>query len=106
MRTYEPRITIGVVLEFEKMTETSSFLNPQAALSSVTNVMSLLYCAVKYQYPRLSYEKFCEDLKPDDLGTVYVRLAEEWAAFFRSLGRRENAAGEAESQSHGETSGS
>jgi hypothetical protein len=68
--------------------------------------MSLLYCSVKYQYPRLSYDKFCEDLKPDDLGEVYVRLAEEWAAFFRNLGRVKNAAEEVESKLPGETSGS
>lgn len=95
-RGYDPRITIGVMLEFERMTGVKSLSDTAATLCNVTNLSALLYCAIRHQYPKLTFARFSEDLTPEDLGEAVPRLSAELTNFFQRLAksRAETAAAE------------
>lgn len=82
MREWKPKITIGVLIEFERLTGIRVFENPGAIISGIDSSSTLLWCSVKAEYPRLSREKFLADLQPEELGAAIDALAKEMEAFF------------------------
>jgi hypothetical protein len=88
MREYEPKLTIGAMMDFERMTGVRSLSEARDVLSSVSNMTALLYCAVKHQFPRLSYAKFAADITPEQLGDALPALTEEITNFFQRFGRK------------------
>jgi hypothetical protein len=82
MRNYEPKITIGVLLEVERDTGVKTLQSPGDLLMSITNMSSLLYYSVKYNYPRLSKQQFLEALTPEDLSAAVPKLNKGLEDFF------------------------
>jgi hypothetical protein len=86
VRSYDPKITIGVLLDFERMTGVRTLTDSKEVLSSVSNLSALLYCSIKHQFPKLSYAKFSADLTPEDIGAAIPAISEELSNFFQRLG--------------------
>jgi hypothetical protein len=92
VRNYQPKITIGVILDFERMTGVKTLTDSSAVISSISNLTAMLYCATRYQYPKLNFAKFSADLTPEDIGAAIPAISEEFANFFRSLGASRESA--------------
>ena len=96
MHSFEPRITIGVILDFERMTGVKMFEDVGSVTQSMTNLTSLLYCSIKHQYPKLSFSKFIATLKPEELADGAKKVGEELVNFFQSIKKEETESQETE----------
>jgi hypothetical protein len=81
-RSYEPRITLGVMMDVERDTGVKTLESPGDLMTSLTNLSLLLYHSVKYAYPRLSKNQFLEGLTPEDISSAVPKLNKGLEDFF------------------------